>query len=277
MSSTRETAIVTGGAGGLGNAIARKLASRGINVLLADVQSNTGREAAARISGEFGVDAFFLHTDITKEEDVRKMVQAAVDRWGRLDWAVNNAGVSEKLADNEDGVTTAEFDRIFTINQRGVWLCQKYEAEQMRTQEPRIPKGTSYSLGGRPERGAIVNVASICGHVATGMPSYTATKHAIRGLTKSGGLFYGKHMIRCNSVSPGPILSEQYAEFKKAFKDDPRFKEQAVGWSNRCPLRRPSECDEQANVVSFLLSGESSFVNCSDIRVDGGLTSVADQ
>lgn len=109
------------------------------------------------------------------------------------------------------------------------------------------------------------------------MPSYTASKHAILGITKIGGLFYGKRGIRCNSVSPGPILSDQYAEFKQTFLDDPRFSEQAVGWSNRCPLKRPSTCEEQANVVSFLLSGESSFVNCLDIRVDGGLTSVADR
>lgn len=277
MASKPETALVTGGAGGLGRAIVRKLASRGIRVLIADVQEELGQETAAEASSEFGVEVVFHWTDVTKEEDVKAMVKAVVDRWGRLDWAVNNAGISEKLDDNEDSLSAADFDRIYSINQRGVWLCQKYEAEQMCKQEPRVPLGSDPRFGQVQQRGGIVNIASICGHVSTGMPSYTATKHAILGITKTGGLFYGKHGIRCNSISPGPILSAQYAEFKKAFEGDPRFREQAVGWSNRCPLRRPSSCEEQANVVSFLLSGESSFVNCSDIRVDGGLTSVADQ
>lgn len=136
---------------------------------------------------------------------------------------------------------------------------------------------TTVGSTGPDQRGAIVNIASICSHVATGMPSYTASKHAVLGITKSGGLFYGKHGIRCNSVSPGPVLTPEYAEFKKSFENDPRFTEQSSGWSNRCPLKRPSTCEEQANVVSFLLSGESSFVNCADIRVDGGLTAVADK
>ncbi|KAF7555021.1 hypothetical protein G7Z17_g2512 [Cylindrodendrum hubeiense] len=277
MVSIQEVAIVTGAAGGLGRAIARKLASRGITILIADVQEERGQETAEAIKQDFGVESLFCKTDVTKEEDVKRMVQMAVERWGRVDWAANNAGMGEKLEDNEDEVTTEAFNKLYEVNQRGVWLCQKYEAEQMRKQQPRLANGTSPELGGVAQRGAIVNIASICGHVATGMPSYTASKHAILGITKIGGLFYGKHGIRCNSVSPGPILSDQYAEFKESFLDDPRFSEQAVGWSNRCPLKRPSTCEEQANVVSFLLSGESSFVNCSDIRVDGGLTSVADR
>jgi NAD(P)-dependent dehydrogenase (short-subunit alcohol dehydrogenase family) len=214
---------------------------------------------------------------MTNEGDIIGMVEEAVRRWGRLDWAANNAGTGEKLEDNEDDVTSSHFDKLFALNQRGVWLCQKHEAQQMLKQKPRVPKTATKEFQGVEQRGAIVNIASICGHVATGMPSYTASKHAVLGITKSGGLFYGKHGIRCNSISPGPVLTPEYAEFKKSFENDSRFAEQASGWSNRCPLKRPSTCEEQANVVSFLLSGESSFVNCSDIRVDGGLTSVADK
>jgi len=277
MSTKIETAIVTGAASGIGRAIARKLASRGINILVVDIQKDVGSTTAASIAKEFNVDAVFHYADMTQEEDIKGMVHAAVSRWGRLDWAANNAGKGERLDDNEDHVTAADFDQLYHLNQRGVWLCQKYEAEQMRKQDLRLPNGVSENLGGRLHRGAIVNVASICAHVATGMPSYTASKHAILGITKIGGLFYGKHNIRCNSVSPGPVLTPEYAEFKKTFADDPRFSEQSTGWSNRCPLQRPSTPEEQANVVSFLLSGESSFVNCSDIKVDGGLTSVADR
>lgn len=277
MASERETALVTGAARGIGLAIARKLASRGINVLIADVNERLGRESAAAISRDFGVDSFFQRADMTCEEDIKAMVEAVVQRWGKLDWAANNAGTGELLEDNEDCVTAEAFDKLYELNQRGVWLCQKYEAAQMRKQEPRVPKGLGNEWNGPEQRGAIVNTASICGSVATGMPSYTATKHAVIGITKTGGLFYGKHGIRCNAVSPGPVLTPEYATWSKSFINDERFKEQATGWSNRCPLKRPSTCEEQANVVSFLLSGESSFVNCANIVVDGGLTAAADK
>lgn len=214
---------------------------------------------------------------MTKEVDIKGMLEPAVQRWGRLDWAANNAGTCELLEDNEDHMTAADFDRLYVLDQRGVWLCHKYEAAQMRKQQPRIAHGSTESLGAVQQRGAIVNIASICGYVAIGLPSYTAAKHAVHGITKTGGLFYGKYGIRCNSISPGPVLTPEFATWKKAFENDPRFGEQASGWSIRCPMHRPSWCEEQANVVSFLLSGESSFVNCSDIKVDGGLTSVADR
>jgi NAD(P)-dependent dehydrogenase (short-subunit alcohol dehydrogenase family) len=214
---------------------------------------------------------------MTSEADIKGMVAAAVHYWGRLDWAANNAGTGQPLDDNEDDVSAAVFDSLYALNQRGVWLCQKYEAAQMRLQEPREPLGSSKEFAARAHRGAIVNVASICGSVATGMPAYTATKHAVKGITKTGGLFYGKFGIRCNSVSPGPVLTPEYHDWSQSFLKDERFHEQATGWSNRCPLKRPSTCEEQANVASFLLSGDSSFINCADVMVDGGLTAVADK
>lgn len=151
MVSAQEVAIVTGAAGGLGRAVARKLASRGISILIADVQEERGKETAESIRQGFGVESIFCKTDVTKEEDVKRMVQTAVERWGRLDWAANNAGMGEKLEDNEDDVTTEAFNKLYEINQRGVWLCQKYEAEQMRKQEPRLANGTT------PEPGGVLN------------------------------------------------------------------------------------------------------------------------
>lgn len=266
----RESAIVTGAAQGIGRAIARKLASRGINILIADIK-DSAEETAEAIAKEFEVETTFVQADMTNEEDIRNMVQEAVNRWGRLDWAVNNAGIGESLEENEEGVTAQSFDRIIALNQRGVWLCQKYEALQMLKQELKIPKSTTAELGGIPHRGAIVNVASMCGHAATGMPSYTAAKHAVLGITKSGGMYYGPFGIRCNAVSPGPVTSP---EFHRYLNNDEYYVKQAQGWKDRCPLRRWSTCEEQANVASFLASGESSFVNGIDIVVDGGLTSV---
>jgi NAD(P)-dependent dehydrogenase (short-subunit alcohol dehydrogenase family) len=168
------------------------------------------------------------------------------------------------------------FLRLYAINQRGVWLCQKYEALQMKKQELLLPLGTSSSLGGVPQRGAICNTASMCGHMSEGMPCYTATKHAILGITKTGGMFYGPHGIRCNALSPGCVLTEEYESWRQTLKGD-RFHVQATGWKDRTPLHRASTPAEQANVASFLLSGESSFVNCANIIVDGGLTVCIDK
>jgi len=266
-----ETAIVTGAAQGIGRAIARKLASRGINILIADIKEDAGKATAESIAKEFGVDAAFVRANMTKEEDIKNMVEEVVKRWGRLDWAVNNAGAGEMLEDNEDNISAADFDRLAALDQRGVWLCQKYEAAQMRKQELRVPKGTKPEQGGVPHRGAIVNVASMCGHASTGMPSYTAAKHAVLGITKSGGMYYGPFGIRCNAISPGPVTSPEFFRF---LENHEYYAKQAKGWKDRCPLQRWSTCEEQANVASFLLSGESSYVNGIDILVDGGITTV---
>jgi len=147
---------------------------------------------------------------------------------------------------------------------------------QMRKQENLIPVGLSESLGGMPQRGAIVNIASMCGHMSEGMPSYTATKHAILGITRTGGMFYGPYAIRCNAVSPGCVLTEEYASWQKTLTDD-KFAVPASGWKDRTPLHRASTPAEQAGAVSFLLSGESSFVNCANLIVDGGLTVCIDK
>jgi hypothetical protein len=116
MSERRETAIVTGAARGIGFAIARKLASRKTNVLLADIQENLCKNSAAKLAEEFGVDAVPFKADVTKEEDIIDMVDFATKRWGRLDWACNNAGVGELLEDNEDNVTSAQFDMYVRLS-----------------------------------------------------------------------------------------------------------------------------------------------------------------
>ena len=112
MASTKQTAIVTGAGQGTGTAIARKLASRGINILVADVNETTSQKVVQELKDAFGVDALFVKTDISNEEDVQNMIQAVVNRWGRLDWACNNACVVEAMARDEDNVTTEQFDRL---------------------------------------------------------------------------------------------------------------------------------------------------------------------
>jgi NAD(P)-dependent dehydrogenase (short-subunit alcohol dehydrogenase family) len=111
MSKRRESALVTGAARGIGFAIAKKLASRGINVLLADIEEELCNESAEQLRAEYKVDAIAIRADMTVEEDIKNMVEFAIQRWGRLDWAANNAGVGEQLDDDEEDVTGAQFDK----------------------------------------------------------------------------------------------------------------------------------------------------------------------
>lgn len=157
----------------------RKLASRGINVLIADVNAEAGQDLAMTVTKNFQVDATYQKVDVSSEQDIKKMIEAVEQRWGRLDYAVNAAGI---WADNafrteEKDAPIDLVNRTFEINQRGVWLCQKLEAEQMMKQEPR-PVHFSPAASGplAPQRGAIVNVASAAGLVAQGYPAYTASK-----------------------------------------------------------------------------------------------------
>ena len=132
--SQQWTALVTGGASGIGEATARKLASRCINVLIADVNDAAGEKLAAALKLEYGVDACYEHVDVSKEEDVKKMVEAIVERWGRLDYAANVAGICIDMPyiQDEADCPMDMVQRTWEINQKGLWLCQKFEAEQMK-------------------------------------------------------------------------------------------------------------------------------------------------
>lgn len=109
--TSRDNAIVTGAAAGIGNAVAHKLASRGMNVLVADINETGGQKLVDDLKRLYSVDSFFVRTDVSSEQDVKNMVKSAVDKWGRIHYACNNAGVGEKMEDNEDGVTVEQFDK----------------------------------------------------------------------------------------------------------------------------------------------------------------------
>lgn len=246
-----KVALVTGGGGGIGRGAALAFARAGARVLVADIAADAGEETAVLVRAAGG-EASFIRTDVTRADQVQAMVGQAVATYGRLDCAFNNAGIEEehmRLADCSE----ATFDRIMGINVKGVWLCLKYQLAYMLQQ------------GG----GAIVNTASVAGLVgAPKMAAYSASKHAVLGLTKSAAIEYARKGIRVNAVCPGVIRTAMY---ERAVMADPQI---GAAAAQMHPLGRLGEVDEVAAVVLWLCSDAASFVTGHAHTVDGGLTAV---
>lgn len=243
--------LVTGGGGGIGRGAALAFARAGARVVVADIASTAGGETAGLVQAAGG-QATFVRTDVTRADQVQAMVAQTVAVYGRLDCAFNNAGIEEehmRLADCSEET----FDRIMGINVKGVWLCLKYQLAQMLQQ------------GG----GAIVNTASVAGLVgAPKMAAYSASKHAVLGLTKSAAIEYARKGIRVNAVCPGVIRTAMY---ERAVAADPQI---GLAAAQMHPLGRLGEVDEVAAVVLWLCSDAASFVTGHAHTVDGGLTAV---
>jgi NAD(P)-dependent dehydrogenase (short-subunit alcohol dehydrogenase family) len=243
--------LVTGAAGGIGRATALAFGRAGASVVVADTSVDGGHATAAMIV-EAGGKALFVQANVTRANEVEALVEKAVSYYGRLDCAVNNAGIEEEhhpLADAED----AQFDRIMNVNVKGVWLCMKYELRQMSKQ------------GG----GVIVNMASVAGLV--GSPAgaiYAASKHAVIGLTKTAAVEYAKSGIRINSLCPGGVKTPMLA---RAFEREPQSEKKLKAAH---PMGRFAEPVEIANATLWLCSDQSSFVTGHQLAVDGGLTAI---
>ncbi|KIW77154.1 hypothetical protein Z517_09600 [Fonsecaea pedrosoi CBS 271.37] len=268
------SALVTGGASGIGAAVSRKLASRGINVLIADVQDELGEKLAQEIKSAFKVEAVYLHTDVSKEADIQNMIATVVEKFGRLDYAANVAGICENTQFEEHSITAEMVDRTYSINQRGVWLCQKLEAEQMMTQERRAVEFSPPSPQSiQPQRGAIVNVASTTAVVGMGFGAYAQTKAAVVTITQNGAFFYGPQGVRCNSISPGGTVTPMMLRnVPEQFRGTDTHEQPGNVLVQPIALKTMARPEEQANVISFLLSAESSQVTGVNILVDGGFT-----
>jgi NAD(P)-dependent dehydrogenase (short-subunit alcohol dehydrogenase family) len=246
-----KTALVTGGASGIGRGVALAFGQAGAQVVVADIDVESG-EATVRQIRQAGSRAIFVRADVSWAEDVEALVRTTVETFGRLDCAFNNAGVElehQRLAESDDDL----FDRMMAINVKGVWLCMKHEIRQMLKQ------------GG----GAIVNAASVAGLV--GAPKhaiYAATKHAVVGLTKSAAAEYGRKGIRINDVCPGVIRTSM---LDRALERDEANEERLVRMH---PIGRLGEVDDVAAAVLWLCSEASAFVTGHSLAVDGALTAV---
>jgi NAD(P)-dependent dehydrogenase (short-subunit alcohol dehydrogenase family) len=244
--------LVTGGAAGIGEATARAFAAEGAKVVVSDVAEQAGQAVAADIA-EQGGEAMFIACDVSKASDVQRLVQRIIDAHGRLDLAFNNAGIDvedSKLADGSE----ENFDRLMDVNVKGVWLCMKHEIEAMLKQ---------------PGGGAIVNTASVAGLGASPkMAVYSASKHAVIGLTKSAAVEYARKGIRVNAVCPAVIDTDM---FRRAAEADPRKREGAM---NMHPVGRLGQADEIAQAVLYLCSEGAGFSTGIALPVDGGYTAI---
>jgi 3alpha(or 20beta)-hydroxysteroid dehydrogenase len=243
-----KVALITGGARGMGKSHVRHFAAEGAKVVFGDVLDEAGQAVAEKLGS--GV-CRYLHHDVTSEADWAAAVALAVDTFGRLDICVNNAGVLAFGAIDEMPLT--EFRRIMDINAVGCWLGMKSVIGPMRT------------AGG----GSIVNISSIEGLTgAAGCSAYTASKFAVRGMTKAAAQELGKFGIRVNSVHPGGILTRMVLETAETM--DPARGER---YFKALPLGRFGESVEVSRLVAFLASDDSSYCTGSEFVADGGILS----
>jgi NAD(P)-dependent dehydrogenase (short-subunit alcohol dehydrogenase family) len=245
-----KVAFVTGAASGIGRAAALAFAREGASVVVADVLEQ-GNQETARMIEEHGGRALAVRCDVTRSEDVKAALHKAVDAFGRLDVAFNNAGVEPKKLVPTAEVEEEEWDRIISIDLRGVFLCTKHEIALMLEQ------------GG----GAIVNTSSGAGIIGIrGNPAYTAAKHGVIGLTRAAALDYAASNIRINAVCPGYIDTPMMSRFTSGTSDG-----RAKVISEE-PIGRMGRPEEIANAVLWLCSDAASFTVGHALIVDGGQT-----
>lgn len=243
-----KVALVTGGNAGIGRATALEFARNGAKVVISGRREKEGNEVVAEIKAAGG-EAIFVKTDVSKENEVKALIDQTLATFGRLDFAFNNAGVEQNLTPLPEQ-TEETYDQIMDINVKGVWLSLKHQIPAM------------LKTGG----GAIVNNSSVAGLVGMGMvPIYVASKHAVVGLTKSVALEYAKQNVRVNAVAPAAVETRMYQDFANT----PQMKQML---NAAHPVGRVGQPEEIASAVLWLCSDSASFVTGQTFPIDGGYT-----
>jgi NAD(P)-dependent dehydrogenase (short-subunit alcohol dehydrogenase family) len=237
--------VITGAASGIGRSTALHLGTLGARVVVADIEEGPAQEVADLIA-QGGSEAVAVVCDVTSEESVEALIAAAVERFGGLDRAVNNAGVAHHPVDLHE-LAVSEWDRVINTDLRGTFLCMRAELRVM------VEAG----------HGTIVNMASNAGlKNAASMAGYTAAKHGVIGLTKNAALQYARRNIRVNAICPGTIATPGITSYPPEIQKE---------WGDLIPMGRLGTPEEVAAAITFLLSDETAFITGASLLIDGGL------
>lgn len=241
--------IVTAGGLGIGRASALAFAAEGAKVVVSDIAEEAGHETV-RLIEDAGGEAVFVTCNVANEDEVKALVDETVKKFGRLDWAHNNAGIgapTKPVTETE----SADWERTFKVNLEGMFYCLKYEITAM------------LESGG----GAIVNTASTAGLLATpGLSAYVSSKWGVNGLTKTAALEFGKQGIRVNSICPGMTLTDSVRSWSKEVPEQAKAVEESI------PLGRMGRPEDQANAAVWLCSDKAAYITGVNLPVDGGET-----
>lgn len=251
MRLANKVAIITGSGGGMGQAAAGLFAREGASVVVTDVLAEAGEETASRIRDEGG-NATFVKADVANEDQVKALVNAAIEAYGRVDILYNNAGIMPSSDGSVLNISEELWDRILDVNLKSAFLCSKHTIPHM------IKQG----------KGSIINIASFVTFMGCTVPqdAYGASKAGMLALTKSLAVQYGPHGIRCNAICPGPIETALLSHLWES--------EQARQLRlNRIPLGRFGEINDIIYMALYLASDESAWTTGTWLIIDGGISS----
>lgn len=239
--------LVTGGSSGIGRETAIKFAENGAKVVVSDINDDLGLQTVNLIKN-FGGDAHYIKCDVSRSDEVEKLLIDTIKQYKKLNIVCNDAGIEGKSGDTTQ-VTVENWDNVINTNLKGVWLCMKYQIPELL----------------KENGGSIVNVSSIAGLVGfPGLPAYVASKHGVVGLTKTAALEFADKNIRINAVCPGPIMTPM---LERLISINPGMKDQLVAG---VPEKRIGTPADVADTILFLCSDQASYINGQSLAIDGG-------